>query len=240
MAKEIKTGILLSLKDGFSAGIKKTAGETSGFADKAMGAINKVDAALSGAAAKLAALGVTLSLGVAAKDIIQLDHRMARLGLTASASAEQIAALKRGIFEAAQSPDVKLDPTEIVSALETIMTKTGDLKFAEDNIRNIALAIQASGEAGAPMGDVFAEFAKAGYTAREISNLLNDMVAQSDMGEFTFAEFAKNAKGVISAYSAIGNSPENIKCANAAMQILTAGTKSSEVAATVLNSAITN
>ena len=112
------------------------------------------------------------------------------------------------------------------------------MKYAEANIRNIALAIQASGESGDAIGDVFSEFAKAGYTAEAISRLMDDMVAQSDKGEFTFAEFAKNAKGVISAYSAIGNAPEDIKRANAAMQVLTAGTKSSEVATTVLNSAI--
>jgi hypothetical protein len=238
MAEKIKAGVELSLKDGFSQKIKAAGTASKGFADTTLGAVNKIDGALSGTAAKLAAFGVTLSLGTAAKEIIQLDHRMARLGLTAGSGAEQIAALKRGIFEAARLPEIKLDPTEIVSALEVIMTKTGDLQFAEDNIRNVALAIQASGEAGAPMGDVFSEFAKAGYTALEITGLLNDMVAQSDKGEFTFAEFAKNAKGVISAYSVIGNSPEDLKRANAAMQILTAGTKSSEVATTVLNSAI--
>jgi hypothetical protein len=108
------------------------------------------------------------------------------------------------------------------------------LKFAEANVRNVALAIQAAGEAGGPIGDVFSEFAKNGYSAAEISNLMDDMVAQSDQGEFTFAEFAKNAKGVLSAHGAIGNSANGARRANAAMRILTAGTKSAEVATTVL------
>jgi hypothetical protein len=238
MATEIKTGVWLSLKDNFSENIKKAGTESGKFADKTLGAINKIDKAISGTGAKLAAFGLSFSLGAVTKDIIELDHRMARVGLTANASMEQIAALKKEIFKAAKSPDIKIDPSEIVSGVETIMTKTGDLKFAEANIRNVGLAIQASGESGGAIGDVFAEFAKNGYSAEQISRLMDDMVAQSDQGEFTFAEFAKNAKGVLSAYSAIGKTPEDIKRANAAMQVLVAGTKSSEVATTVLNSAI--
>jgi hypothetical protein len=238
MAREIKAGVELTLKDGYSAGIRNAGSETEKFAGKTLGVISQVDKALSGTAAKLAAFGLSFSLGAVTKDIIELDHRMARVGLTANASAEQIAALKRAVFAAAKSPDIKIDPSEIVSALEIIMEKTGDLKFAEDNIRNVALAIQAAGEAGGPMGDVFSEFAKNGYSAEQISRLMDDMVAQSDQGEFTFAEFAKNAKAVLSAYSAIGSSPADVMQANAAMQVLTAGTKSAEVAATVLNSAI--
>jgi len=235
---DLKTLISIYLKDGFSGGMKKACGAAGDFANKTLGALNKVDKALSGTAAKLAAFGVTLSVGAATKDIIELDHRMARLGLTANASAEQIAAMKKGIYEAAQSADIKIDPTQILSGLEVVMTKTGDLKYTEENIRNVALAIQASGESGDAIGSVFAEFSRLGFSAEKISALMDDMVAQSDQGAFTFGEFAQNAKGVISAYQSIGSSAEDIKKANAAMQVLVAGTKSSEVATTVLNSAI--
>jgi len=85
---------------------------------------------------------------------------------------------------------------------------------------------------------VFSGFAESGYSSEQISKLIDDMITQPDKGEFTFAEFANNAKGVISACSVTGKSPEDIKRANAAMQILTAGTKSSNVAATVLNPSI--
>ncbi|GHV20793.1 hypothetical protein FACS189494_05240 [Spirochaetia bacterium] len=235
---EIKTGVALSLKDGFSQNIKKAAGAASGFADKTLGAINKVDKALSGTAAKLAAFGVTLSVGAATKTIIGFDHKMTRLGLTANASADDVMRVKQAIYDVAQSSDVKLDPANILAGLEVVMTKTGDLKYAEDNIRNIGIAIQASGESGDAIGSVFSEFQKFGYTATQISALMDDMVAQSDQGAFTFGEFAKNAPAVFSAYSAIGTSPENIKKANAAMQILVAGTKSPEIAVTALNSAM--
>jgi hypothetical protein len=79
MAREIKAG--------YSAGIRNAGGETGKFADKTLGAINQVDKALSGTAAKLAAFGLSFSLGAVTKDIIELDHRMARVGLTANAGA---------------------------------------------------------------------------------------------------------------------------------------------------------
>ncbi|MDR1231564.1 MAG: phage tail tape measure protein [Spirochaetaceae bacterium] len=235
---EIKSGVILKLKDEFSKGMGKAAGASGDFAGRTLGALDKVNSALSGTAAKIGAFGVTLSLGAAAKEIIEIDHRMTRLGLTASASAEQVTKLKQQIFETAQSPDIKIDPKEVLSGLEVVMEKVGDIQFVEDNIRNIGLAIQATGESGGAMGDVFSEFAKFGYTAEQVNRLLDDMVAQGDQGAFTFAEFAKNAPAVFSAYSVIGTSPEHMKKANAAMQILVAGTKSPEIAVTALNSAM--
>ncbi|MDR0387275.1 MAG: phage tail tape measure protein [Treponema sp.] len=238
MAKEITAGVLLNLKDQFSSKIKGAGISVQGFADKAVGVANKVNQAFSGLAGTLGGLGVSIGALAAINSTINLDNRMARLGLTANASAGQVNALKRQIFETAQMPDIKLDTDSIISGLEVVMTKVGDLQFVEGNVRNIALAIQASGESGDSMGAVFAEFAKFGYSVEEILPLMDDLIAQGDQGAFTFGEFAKNAPAVFSAYSAIGTTPENIRKANAAMQILMAGTKSADIAVTALNSAM--
>ena len=122
--KELAAAIALKLKDGFSQGIGKAADASDRFAGKTIGAVNKVDKAFSGIATKIGAIGVTLSLGAAAKSIITMDHRMTRLGLTANASAEQVSKMKRAIFDVAQASDVKLDPTNILAGLEVVMTKT--------------------------------------------------------------------------------------------------------------------
>lgn len=238
MAREITAGVLLRLKDQFSSQIRGAGISVQGFADKAVGVANKVNQAFSGLAGTLGTLGVSIGALSAINSTINLDNRMARLGLTANASAAEVNELKRQIFETAQMPDIKLDTDSIIGALEVVMTKTGDLRFVEDNVRNIALAIQASGESGDAMGAVFAEFAKFGYSMEEILPLMNDLIAQGDQGAFTFGEFAKNAPAVFSAYSAIGTTPEHIRKANAAMQILMAGTKSAEIAVTAMNSAM--
>lgn len=235
---EIKAGVLLSLKDQFSLGIKSAGSGVEAFASKASSAIQGVDKAFSGLGTAMGAIGVSLSVGAAAKEIINLDNRLTRIGLTADASAEQVNQLKQKVFEAATDSKIKIDTTSINDALDVVMTKTGDLKYTEDNIRNIAIAIQATGEQGSSIGSVFAEFQKFGYTADQITKLMDDMVKQGDMGAFTFGEFAKAGSAVISAYSPIGTAPEDIKKANAAMQIIMMGTKNAEIAVTALGSAM--
>lgn len=235
---EIKAGVLLSLKDKFSQGIKNAGSGVEAFASKAAFAVKGIDKAFSGLGTAAGALGVSLSVGAATKEIISLDNRLTRIGLTADASAEQIAALKQKVFDAASDSSIKIDTTSINDALDVVMTKTGDLKYVEDNIRNIAIAIQATGEQGSSIGSVFSEFQKFGYTADQISKLMDDMVKQGDQGAFTFGEFAKAGSAVISAYSPIGTAPDDIKRANAAMQIIMMGTKSAEIAVTALGSAM--
>ncbi|MBO5607291.1 MAG: phage tail tape measure protein [Treponema sp.] len=235
---EIKAGVLLSLKDKFSQGIKEAGGTVQKFASTAASAVQGIDKAFSGLGTAMGAIGVSLSVGAATKEIINLDNRLTRIGLTADASAEQVNQLKQKVFEAATDSKIKIDTTSINDALDVVMTKTGDLKYTEDNIRNIAIAIQATGEQGASIGSVFAEFQKFGYTADQITKLMDDMVKQGDQGAFTFGEFAKAGSAVISAYSPIGTAPEDIKRANAAMQIIMMGTKNAEIAVTALGSAM--
>ena len=232
---DIKTGVLLSLRDKFSQEIKGAGAATQKFASTAMSAVNKVDSVFSGMTAKLGALGVSLSLGAASNQIIDMDARLTRMGMTADASAEQVNKLKQKIFEAAQDPNIKIDPSKVIDALDVVMTKTGNLEYVEDNIKNIAVALQATGETGESIGDVFSEFQKFGYSASSISQLMDDMVKQGDQGEYTFGKFAKTAKAVLSAYSPIGNSIEDTKKLGAVMQILISGTKNEEAAVTSLD-----
>jgi hypothetical protein len=237
---ELKTSVAFSLKDLFSPGMKKAAGAAGDFAGKTLGAIDKVDKAISGTGAKLAAFGLTLSVGAAAKGVIELDHRMTRLGISANASADEVSKLKQVIFDAAQAPDIKVDPSSIISGIDVIINKTNDLQYAQDNIRNIGLAIQATGESGESIGDIFSEFNRFKYTSEQITKIMNDMVAQSNAGSFSLAEFAKAAPQIFSDLNArgLGTAPENIIKANAALQVINAGTKNPTKAVAAFNSVL--
>lgn len=218
------------------SGFRAAGSAMRNFTDGAKTAVGVIDKAFSGTGAALATLGVSFSVGSAVNECIKFDDKLTRIGLTADASAEQISNLKDKIFDAALNSDIKVDTTSIADALDVVMTKTGDLTYAESNIKNIATAIKATGESGDAIGSVFAEFSKFGYSAEEITALMDDMVKQGDQGAFTFGEFAKAGSAIISAYSPIGTAPENIKKANAAMQILTAGMKDPTAAVTGLSS----
>ena len=235
---DVKASVLLTLKDLYSKELGKMGTATKKFSSDTLAAVNKIDSVFSGMKTKLGAIGVSLSLGAASNEIIDLDARLTRMGMTADASAEQINALKQKIFEAAQDPNIKIDPSKIVDALDVVMTKTGSLEYVEANIKNIAVALQASGAAGEEMGDVFSEFQKKGFAAAEISQLMDDLVKQGDQGEYTFQKFAKTGKAVLSSYSTIGSTVEDVKKLNAVMQILVADTKNEELAATALDAVI--
>jgi hypothetical protein len=218
-------------------GIRGAGISLQSFAGNAVSAAEKVNRAFSGTAGILGGLGISIGALSTVRSAIGLDARLVRLGLTANLDAQKVNELKRAIFETAQLPDIKLDTGSIISALEVILEKTGDIgQASRENLENLARAVQAAGTDGAAMGDVFSEFAKNKFTAEEITKLMDDIITISDMGEYTFVNFANTAKSVLSSYSLIGNTPENVKNAVIAMQVLTAGTKSADVAATVLDS----
>lgn len=73
---------------------------------------------------------------------ITLGSVLENIGLASSRTGEEIDALKRKIVETAQLDDININPDKMLSAIDTILDKTGDLNFVEDNLNNIAIAIK--------------------------------------------------------------------------------------------------
>lgn len=184
---------------------------------------NKYTALLTGAA------GVGTFRGLST-----LEDRFTRLGIQADQSNEQMAALRQQIFDMARAPDIRVDPSEITSAIEAIVEKTGDLEFAQNNIRNIGLAISATGAQGQNIGDIFAEFQKQGITSQEaILMTIDTLNEQGKAGAFTLQNLAALGSRVVTAYTAMGRSgPQAMREMGAALQVIRQGTGSSEMAAT--------
>lgn len=239
----IKAGVLIKLNDQFSSGIDKASNKVDAFSSKMKGAFSKIDGVLNSTASNLAALGVSIGVGATINKMIAFEDRINKLGTIAKQNAKdtetykkQMEGLSEAIYKAAMQPDVKIDANEIVDAMNQILEKTGDMDFARSNIENIGRAMRAFDVTGADIGSMMSEFSKLGYTSKEVSKLMDEMYVQGNKGAFTAAEFAKNGAAIISAYSKIGTSAENIKNANAAMQILTMGVKSPTDAVTTLES----
>jgi hypothetical protein len=156
------------------------------------------------------------------------------LGIQASADAEQMELLKRRIYEVAQAPQIRVDPGEITSAIEEIVEKTGDLKFAENNIGNIGTAISATGAAGRDIGGLLSEFQKMDIKSPdEVLEALDILNAQGKMGAFTLQHMAALGPRVITAYTAAGRGgTQALREMGAALQTIRMGTGSSEMAAT--------
>lgn len=169
-----------------------------------------------------------------ARMVMQLEERFTRLGIQANVGADQVNRLKRSIYEAAQAPDVRVDPGQVTAAVEAIVEKTGDLKFAQDNLRNIGLAIQATGAEGQNIGEILAEMQKAGITGPEaVLQVLDTLNQQGKAGAFTLQNLAALGPRVVSAYMAMRPaSSEAFREMGAVLQVIRQGTGSSEQAAT--------
>jgi hypothetical protein len=168
------------------------------------------------------------------RSLSRMEERFTRLGIQAQKSEEEMEGLRRKIFETARAPDIRVDPSQITSAIESIVEKTGDLEFAQENIRNIGLAISATGAAGQNIGEIMAEFQKMDIRdSGEILRVLDTLNQQGKQGAFTLQNLASLGPRVVTAYTAMGREGAGaIREMGAALQVIRMGTGSSEMAAT--------
>lgn len=238
---EIKAGVLLSLKDKFSQGIKEAGGTVQKFASTAASAIQGIDKAFSGIGTAAGALGVSLSVGAATKEIINLDAKMTAFGVTMNMSAERLATLKQSLFETATASNIKIGTDELMAAMDSIAERTGDAEFIEANMRNIGIAIRATGAAGESIGGLYSEIQKMGLSAEDAATAVSTLAVQGNNGAFVMKDLATLGPRTIAAYTATGRSgTKALVEMGAALQVIRRGTGSSEQAATAFEAVMRN
>jgi len=167
--------------------------------------------------------------------LVGLESQFTRLGIQANMSTEEVASLKKEIFETANMPDIRLGVDELLSAVSAIIEQTGDKDFVKENIRNIGLMARATGTAGADVGRTMAEFQKNGNIMAEgVLLAIDGFNQQGKAGAFTLENFAAMGPRLFAAYGAM-RSPEIAtfnKELGATMQVIRAGTGTSEQATT--------
>ncbi len=186
---------------------------------------------------RYAALATGAAALGSARFVVGHELRLTRLGIAANLSANQVDKLNQKIFETAQQSDIRVDSSEILAAVEAIVEKTGDLGFAEKNLRNIGLAIQATGAGGSAVGELLAEFQKLGEKdSSKLLVLLDTLNVQGKIGAFTLQNLAALGPRVVTAYAGsvhgLRDNATVMKEMGAALQVIRQGTGSSEQAAT--------
>lgn len=253
MAKETKLSFMISAVDKFTAplrafnsrmdeslaGVRRLKLGLRGLGREAgLGEITKsfqgVGRQLQGLAGGYAGLVAGAGGAGMAKMLADTQSRFTRIGIAADLSDGEVQKLKQSIYDAAAAPDVRINSDEITAAVESIIEKTGDLDFAQANIRNIGLAIQATGAAGKDIGDVLSEFQKQGILGpKEVLETLDILNQQGKSGAFTLQNIAALGPRVITAYTASGRSGvQAMREMGAALQLIRMGTGSAEMAAT--------
>lgn len=172
---------------------------------------------------------------LAVRSVTKLETRLTRLGIQANRTKGEIEDLRMEIVDTARAADIRVDPSQILDAFEKIIEKTGDFELARTNIRNIGLAIQATGAEGADIGAMIADLSEK-FDIKKPEDLFATMdllTNQGKAGAFTLQNFATQGERVTAAYSVAGRTTkEAAREMGAMLQMIRKGTGSSEMAAT--------
>lgn len=239
---ELRTSFVLDLVGNLSSRSRQFGRDLDGLSRRGSRSMQALSRATSAAGRGLDRLGnrytalLTGAAGIGAVRMIgNLSEHLSYLGIQAGVTDEKIAGLKARIFQVAQAADVRVSPDKLLSAIDQIVEKTGDLSFAEANLRNIGLAIRATGAEGSAIGGILAEFQKIGIKdPKQVMQALDVLNVQGKQGAFTLQNLAAMGPRVVSAYTAIrkGGGVDAIREMGATLQVIRMATGSSEQATT--------
>ncbi|MCG9597047.1 hypothetical protein L1D15_09945 [Vibrio sp. Isolate25] len=173
--------------------------------------------------------------------VMGLEERYERLGIQAGKTKGEMATLRKEMFATSQQSDIRVDQGEMLSAVEKIVEKTGDLKFAQENMANIGRVIQATGAAGMDVGAMFADMSeKFGLkNSEEVLAAVDSLVVQGDKGAFTLNNLAAEGAAVSAAYAAMGRTgKEAVREMGAMLQMSMMGSGSAAEAASAMESVL--
>ncbi|MGL4886370.1 MAG: hypothetical protein ACRC4V_08520 [Aeromonas veronii] len=247
MAKKLVTDIEINLAGNLAAKSRQYGQSMSQFAasnQRAMGLLRmSTDAASRGIDSlgnRYVALGTAMVGGAAVRGYAQLDRRISRIAIAADISRDKAKELKDEINAVSNTKGIRIDPNEATSAVEEILTKTGDLAYAIENLPNIAAVIQATGAGGLEVGGIFTEFKKLAIDSSEAAmKAIDTLNMQGKQGAFTLANMAKEGPKIFAAYAATGREGASaVTELGAALQIIRQGVGSDAEAVTAFESII--
>jgi hypothetical protein len=124
--------------------------------------------------------------------------------------------------------------------METFSGKNFDTEFIKDNLRDVGIAMKATGATGEEMANFFIESYKRGMNKEEIKKSLDDMSVIGDQmhNQFSLSAFTKALPGLEATNTLLGKSAMNTTELFTAMNILGAGTKSPQRAVAAYTSIV--
>lgn len=222
----MQASLILNLRGNLSSGLNKLGrtgsrslrglGRAASLASKGFDRLgNRYTAMIGGAA----------GLGTA-KSLVSLEARLTQLGVQANKSAAEINTMNQEIYRVARAPHIRVDPSQILNAIDKIVEKTGNLDLARDNIENIGLAIRATGAAGENIGAMIADMnEKFGLkNSEQFNESLDALVNQGKAGAFTLQNMATQGERITAAYGSFNRvGPGAVKEMGAMMQMIKRG-----------------
>lgn len=210
MAKRLDTEIIINLAGNLTAKSRQYGANMSEFARRNEKAMLLVKASVAAAGRGLDALGNRYTGMIAGfagsamlRNYTQVDRRMTRMGIAAEKSREEMATMLSGMQDA--SIKFRVDDSEVVSAVETVATVTGDIDFGYKNRNAISASIAASGGDGESIGGLFANFTKFQLqNERDAIQAMDTLNKLGKEGAFELKDIAERGVKAFSMYAAAG------------------------------------
>lgn len=247
MAKQLVTDIVINLAGNLANKARQYGQSMTQFAANNQRAMNmlKMSTAAAGRGidamgSRYMALGAAVVGGATVKGYAELDRRISRIAIAADISRDKAKELKDEINAVSNTKGIRIDPGEATSAIEEILTKTGDLEYAIANLPNIAAVIQATGAGGADIGSIFTELKKLGVESQKAAMMAIDTLnIQGKEGAFRLSSLAKEGPKIFAAYAATGRQgTQAVTELGAALQIIMRGAGSEPEAVTAFEALI--
>lgn len=244
---EIRQAIILDLSGNLQGRARALGRELEAMGSRSSRALAGLKSAARAAGDGLDRLGnrytalLTGAAGVGAvRGVMAMQERLTMLGIQANVTDARMEDLRQRLVDVARSADIRVRPGGMLDAVDAIVEKTGDLAFAEENLRNIGLAMRATGAEGRAIGDLLAEFQKMGIKgAGSVLTALDVLNVQGKEGAFTLRDLAALGPRVVTAYTSMGRTGvPALREMGAALQMIRMGTGSSEMAATAFEAVI--
>lgn len=247
MAQQLVTDIILNLSGNLAQKANQYGANMSKFAkrnQRAMGIIKKSTEAAGRGFDKMSNRYVAAAASIAtvssARTFATLDRRLSRVAIAADITREAASELYSEIQKVSNQEGIRIAPEEALSAIEEILTKTGDLDYAINNLPSIAAVIQATGAGGLQVGGIFTEFKKLAIDSSESAMAAIDILnKQGKSGAFTLANMASLGPQIFAAYAATGRQgKEAVTELGAALQVIRQGVGSDATAVTAFEALI--
>lgn len=232
--------IILNLGGNLTAKARQYGNSMDKFAKrntKAMNTVRVTTVAAGRALDGLANKYTGLLSGVAAvqtfRSVADFDAQMTRIGTNAQMTIQEVEKLKQKIFEVANQDDIRIDVSTLAAAVDALMTDTGDVQFMEDNLRNLAILLQATGSAAQDAGLMMGAMQRKNVRDQTEVNLLMDRyVHQMSLGSVSIKEASQEARELFALYQ--GQGVDSMSQLFALLQMFTTTTGSASEAVTSL------
>ena len=228
------SGNLISRARAYSAAMQRFSESNSAMARGFRGTVSSINSGMDAIENRYTGLIAAVAGGAIANRIVTLDRRLSRLSVAADISKEKTRQLYEQMETVSRSEGIRINPKETLEGIEIIMEKIGDLKFASENMTNIALFSQATGARGGDIGAVLTQLKKLAIeTNQDVMTAMDSLNVQGKSGAFTMKSFAENGERLLATYASTGR--KGVKAVlevGAAMQVIRSGAGSDDQAVT--------